>query len=114
FDAAVRSLVLHSPGDVYSGPFTYKRFWFRDAAFILDALLAVGLADRAGRCIAGFPSRQDGRGYFRSQEGEWDSNGAALWIVDRHRRLTGTALSPDLTGAVAKGADWIVHKRLRD
>ena len=39
YDAAVTSLILHSPDDVYPGPYTYKRFWFRDAAFIIHALL---------------------------------------------------------------------------
>ncbi|MDH3738874.1 MAG: hypothetical protein OER92_06745, partial [Alphaproteobacteria bacterium] len=37
YETALRTLVLHSPGDVFAGPFTYKRFWFRDAAFILHA-----------------------------------------------------------------------------
>ncbi len=114
FDAAVRTLVLHSPGDVYPGPFTYRRFWFRDAAFILDALLAVGLAGRARRVLEQFPARQDGKGYFRSQEGEWDSNGAALWVMDRYRRLTGEKLPPEWEKAAARGAEWIVHKRLPD
>src|SRR5262249_30359360 len=74
FDAAVRSLVLHSPGEVYPGPYTYKRFWFRDAAFILEGMLAVNLFARVRRCLDLFPRRQDRSGYFRSQEGEWDSN----------------------------------------
>src|SRR5690606_36411011 len=38
YEAAVRSLILHSPGEVFPGPYTYKRFWFRDAAFILNAM----------------------------------------------------------------------------
>ncbi len=114
YDAALRTLVLHSPGDVYPGPFTYKRFWFRDAAFILDALLAVGMADRVRRVLERYPGRQDRRGYFRSQEGEWDSNGAALWIIDRYRRLTGERLPDAWAPAVARGAEWIVRKRLPD
>ena len=36
-EAALRTLVLHMPGEVYPGPFTYKRFWVRDTAFILNA-----------------------------------------------------------------------------
>ena len=46
YRAAVRTLLLHSPGEVFPGPYTYKRFWFRDAAFLLDAMLAAGMADR--------------------------------------------------------------------
>ena len=80
YDAALGTLVLHSPGDVYPGPYTYKRFWFRDAAFIVHAPLCAGLTQRAERALDRFPERQTLRGYFRSQEGEWDANGEALWI----------------------------------
>lgn len=31
YDAALRTLLLHSPDDAYPGPYTYKRFWFRDS-----------------------------------------------------------------------------------
>ena len=38
YERALHSVVLHTIGeDVYPGPFTYKRFWFRDASFILNA-----------------------------------------------------------------------------
>ena len=81
YETAVRSLLLHSPGEVYPGPYTYKRFWFRDAAFILHALLCVGLADRVKRALDRFPDRQTRSGFFLSQDGEWDSNGESLWIM---------------------------------
>jgi len=112
FDAAVTSLVLHSPHDVYPGPYTYKRFWFRDAAFIIHALLCLGLHERAERALARFPGRQTPFGYFRSQEGEWDANGEVLWIVDRFRRLTGRPLPESWYSALYRGARWITRKRL--
>ncbi|MFW6207046.1 MAG: hypothetical protein ACOC5J_03845, partial [Gemmatimonadota bacterium] len=112
YDAAVRSLVLHAPGDVYPGPYTYKRFWFRDAAFILEALCSVGLADRARRTLETYPERQERSGFFRSQEGEWDANGAALWAMDRYRLLAGEPLPADWIASVRKGARWVQEKRL--
>lgn len=114
YDAAVTSLILHSPDDVYPGPSTYKRFWFRDAAFIIHALLCVGLEERATRALARFPERQTPLGYFRSQEGEWDSNGEVLWILHRHAEITGRRPSADWTGPVIRGARWILRKRLGD
>ena len=30
--AALRTVLLLSPREIYAGPYTYKRFWFRDAA----------------------------------------------------------------------------------
>lgn len=114
FDAAVASLILHSPGDVYPGPYTYKRFWFRDAAFIIHALLCLGMTGRAIRALGRFLPRQTALGYFRSQEGEWDANGEVLWILRRYTELTGHALDARWTAPVQRGAQWIVRKRLAD
>lgn len=114
YDAAVRTLILHSPDDVYPGPYTYKRFWFRDAAFIIHGLLCAGLTERAERALDRFPPRQTVRGYFLSQEGEWDSNGEALWIMHRFCELTGRAPKPQWRKAIVQGARWIARKRLTD
>ena len=114
YDAALASLVLHSPDDVYPGPFTYKRFWFRDAAFIIHALLCAGLTERAERALARFPERQTALGYFRSQEGEWDANGEVLWILQRFCDMTGRTLPDEWRKPVERGARWIVRKRLDD
>ncbi|MFO7602280.1 MAG: hypothetical protein R6X06_00530 [Gammaproteobacteria bacterium] len=114
YDAAITSLILHSPDDVYPGPYTYKRFWFRDAAFIIHALLCAGLTRRATRALARFPERQTVLGYFRSQEGEWDSNGEVLWILQRYFDLTGQRPSADWHDPITRGARWIMRKRLAD
>ncbi len=113
FDAALTTLVLLSPHDVYPGSFTYKRFWFRDAAFMLHALLAANRAAEAKRAIPRFLKRQSGDGYFLSQEGEWDSNGEALWIMQRYFALTNESVPPSLRQAIEKGARWIEKKRLK-
>ncbi|MEO6567185.1 MAG: hypothetical protein ABIO94_00360 [Opitutaceae bacterium] len=112
YDLAALNLVLHAPGEVYPGPYTYKRFWFRDAAFILNALLTLGAVERTRRSLAEFAPRQRHDGYFLSQEGEWDSNGEAIWILHRFAALTGEKLPPAWREAVAKGARWITRKRL--
>lgn len=114
YDAAVASLILHSPDDVYPGPFTYKRFWFRDAAFIINALLNLGLTRRAERALARFPERQTPRGYFRSQEGEWDANGEVLWILKQYFDLTGQKPDAHWLDPIRRGAHWIIRKRLDD
>lgn len=112
FDLAVTNLVLHAPAEVYPGPFTYKRFWFRDAAFVLHALLSLGGVQRTRRALAEFSPRQRRDGYFLSQEGEWDANGEALWTYHRFTQLTGETLPKAWIEAVAKGARWIMRKRL--
>ncbi|MEQ8516750.1 MAG: hypothetical protein RIC38_14170, partial [Chromatocurvus sp.] len=114
YDAAITSLVLHSPGDAYPGPYTYKRFWFRDAAFIINALLSVGLTDRGRRAIDCFFDSQTPLGYFRSQEGEWDSNGEVLWLLDRYRRFSGEAAPVAWRDPIDRAARWISRKCLSD
>lgn len=114
YDAALRTLVLHSPNEVYPGPYTYKRFWFRDAAFIIHGLLCCGMIDRAERALHLFSQRQTRAGYFLSQEGEWDSNGEALWIFCRFCEMTGRPPHPDWLDSIRRGARWIVRKRTEE
>lgn len=111
-DLALANVVLHTPADVFPGPYTYKRFWFRDAVFILNALLTLGGVERVRRALDRFASRQRRDGYFLSQEGEWDSNGEVLWMYERFARLTGETLPDTWLKAVARGATWLRKKRL--
>ena len=112
YDAAVRTLGLLTAEDAVPGPYTYRRFWFRDACLMINALLGINLTDRARRILGDFPPRQKWTGYFQSQEGEWDSNGQVLWIFNRFQRLTGHVPEAAWLRATEKAADWIVKKRL--
>ncbi|GAA5482958.1 hypothetical protein [Haloferula sargassicola] len=112
YDAAVRTLLMLSADDYFPGPYTYRRFWFRDACLMLQPLLAIGLDDRAERILSGFPSRQTLGGYFSSQEGEWDSNGQVLWISALFQRFSGRRVPADLNRALRKAVDWLRQKRL--
>ena len=112
YDAAVRTVLLLSANELVPGPYTYRRFWFRDACLMLHPLIAIGMLERAERIIAEFPSRQTVAGYFLSQEGEWDSNGQVLWIVARHAAMTGAKLAPGMNQALKKGMQWLARKRL--
>ncbi len=113
YDAGLHTLVLHSIDDIYPGPYTYKRFWFRDAAFILHALLCAGFSERVERALDRFPARQTATGYFRSQDGEWDSNGEALWIMQRFCEVTNRPPKPNWWLAAWRAARWIGRKRLK-
>ena len=113
FDAARTNLVLHSVDEIVPGPYTYRRFWFRDACLILHALLAGGYVERARAALERFPDRQKATGYFQSQEGEWDSNGQVLWAYGRFAALTGETLPGHWLEAIERGARWIGRKRMR-
>ena len=112
YDAAVKTLLLLSADDLVPGPYTYRRFWFRDACLMLHPLLALHQADRAERVLSTFAERQTVTGYFSSQKGEWDSNGQVLWIAARYAEMTGRDLDPDLDKALRKGVHWLERKRL--
>ncbi|HEX6963167.1 MAG TPA: hypothetical protein VF175_14975, partial [Lacipirellula sp.] len=114
YDAAIHTLVLLSADEIVPGPYTYRRFWFRDACLMMNALLSIGLGERCRRAIEQFPSRQLRNGYFRSQEGEWDSNGQVLWALDRYTQLTGQPLSNEVVNSIPEAVAWIDRKRVRD
>ena len=114
FDAAIRTLVLLSAHDIFPGPYTYRRFWFRDACLMLHALLNIGLTERCRRVMDLFPKRQRKNGYFHSQDGEWDSNGQVLWLYERYRQLTGSRVEAGVLAVIRKGAAWITGKRIVD
>jgi hypothetical protein len=111
YDAAIRTLILHTPHEAYPGPYTYKRFWFRDAAFIVQALLCAGLRQNAETVLDTFPERQTKTGFFYSQDGEWDANGQALWSFQRFCALTGAIPKPAWQQAIVQGARWLLRKR---
>ena len=105
-------LLFHDGTEITPGPFTYHRFWFRDAAFMLAALDRYGFHREAAEVIAAFPDRQQHDGFFFSQRQEWDANGAALYAMAEHWRLTGDLDCID-GDAVFKAVEWIERTRHR-
>jgi hypothetical protein len=76
-------------------------------------MLAAGMEGRVERTLDLFPSRQTRKGHFFSQEGEWDSNGEALWILERFCAHTGRSPKPSWRRAIEKGGRWIRRMRVR-
>ena len=103
-------LLFHDGADITPGPYTYHRFWFRDAAYMLAALDRYGFARESAEVIEHFPKRQKVDGFFFSQRQEWDANGAALYAMAEHWRLTRDTSCIDFD-AVAAGVQWIERKR---
>jgi hypothetical protein len=112
--ASLATLLMAGDGDsITPGPWTYHQFWFRDAAFMLRALDVFGFHSATRPVIESYPRRQETDGYFRSQKGEWDSNGQALWTVWQHAVLLGDrALAKELFPSLSNGVRWIQRKRL--
>jgi len=112
YDAAVRTLLQLSAGEVIPGPYTYNRFWFRDACLMLNSMLTIGMVKRCRRHLDRFPAQQNRDGYFHSQDGEWDSNGQVLWLFNRYRLLSGGDFDPAWKTSLLKAATWIRNKRV--
>ena len=112
--ASLGTLVMLVDGDVITpGPWTYHQFWFRDAAIMLHALDSFGFHGLTRPVVRRYPSMQDASGCFRSQQGEWDSTGQALWTVWRHVVTTHDAgPAMEMLGGLRAGVDWIRAKRL--
>ncbi|MGH9209369.1 MAG: hypothetical protein ACRD2C_01660 [Acidimicrobiales bacterium] len=112
-DANRRFMLLLLDGDeITPGPSTYHRFWFRDAAYMLAALDRYGFHDEVAGVLASYPGRQRSDGFFFSQRQEWDANGAALWTMANHWRLTRDRAQVEaMVGPIAKGVHWIERKR---
>lgn len=103
---------LQTGTTITPGVYTYRLFWFRDAAYMLSALVAWNYIEEAERVIQTYKHRVDRKGFFRSQEGEWDSNGQALWTLEYYARHTGNRkFLADIFPAMLKGAQWIHKKR---
>lgn len=113
FQANKSFLHLFDDGeDITPGPLTYHRFWFRDAAMMINALDKLGYAKAARRKLETYPKRQRQDGFFISQNGEWDANGEAIWTLMEHFRLTGDAdLLARVYPSILRGIRWIERKR---
>ncbi len=91
YDAAVRTLVLHTAEEVYAGPYTYRRFWVRDASLILQALVCLNLVDRAEGFVEALLSRQNASGLSREGSASLARTGRVDTVVGLSRRDLETA-----------------------
>jgi hypothetical protein len=114
FRAVKAHMHVFDDGDRFSpGTFLYHAHWFRDSAFIALAFENLGWGHRARPKLIRYPGLQLADGFFRSQRGEWDSNGQAMWTLVNHVRRGG---DPDLLEtwlpALLDGARWIERMRV--
>jgi hypothetical protein len=116
FHANKAFLHLFDDGEeITPGPLTYHRFWFRDATFLINALDKLGYGEEARTKLKTYPGRQRKDGFFISQNGEWDSNGEAIWTLVEHYRLNrDAAFLEAVYPSIRKGIFWIERKRKKN
>jgi hypothetical protein len=111
YDSALRTVLLHTGYRVYAGPYTYKHFWIRDAVIIGYALLRCGMPHKALSICEEILQYQKSSGYVRSQNGEWDSNGQVLWLLQELADVIGTDKLEKYEKKIKKAARWIIRKK---
>ncbi len=113
FRAVKNRLHVFDDGSHFSpGTFLYHGHWFRDSAFIALAFDQMGFGKSVGSKIGNFLRRQDRDGFFRSQNGEWDSNGQAIWTIVTHVQRGGDpAVLERAYPALLRGGRWIDRMR---
>ncbi len=110
FNCSLRTLLLLSAGRTVPGPYTYRRFWYRDAVMMHNAMLTLNLVDRCRRHLDTFFEQQQRDGYFASQRGEWDANGQVLWLFHRFHQVAPELFLPRWVHPLVLGAAWIRNK----
>ena len=116
FRASLSTVIqLVDKSSIAPGPFTYHQFWFRDAAVMLASLDRTGFAHYASRVVSAFPRWQEHSGFYRSQQGEWDANGQALWSIGEHvlHAEDGEETFKKLLPSMRRGIAWIRRSRLK-
>ncbi len=79
---------------------------------MINALDKIGCFAQSLEKLITYPERQRKDGFFLSQNGEWDSNGQAIWSMMEHYRLTGDReFLKKVYPSIRKGIYWIERKR---
>ena len=106
-------LISLQTGDTITpGAYTYRQFWYRDAAYLLHALTRWNHGPRARRVLERYNGLQERDGFFKSHAGEWDSNGQAIWSLVQFALDTGdTELLRSSYPAIRKGVKWILRMK---
>lgn len=84
---------VHTPQGWVQGSnkLQYQAFWIRDAAIVTQALDLAGLHRQAAEDLAFLDTFQQPDGLFISRAQQYDGLGQALWALDQHAQLSGSA-----------------------
>ncbi|HSQ41935.1 MAG TPA: hypothetical protein VLM37_06625 [Fibrobacteraceae bacterium] len=109
WNAIRKRLYVFDDGDHFSpGTFLYHKFWIRDSVYLASAHTQLGWHDAVKGKLQLLRRHQTSKGYFCSQEGEWDSNGQAIWMIVDHAIATGDRnVLERYWNALRLGAEWI-------
>jgi len=127
--ASVANIVITADrvGDFFvvkPGEGIYDMFWYRDGAYLVQALDYAGLPKLAAEAVKLFYSqgvppdyeyaRQKPAGTWDWPNQEWDGQGQAPWAIVRHYELTGDLSELEKAWpALQRGAEWTIEALAR-
>jgi hypothetical protein len=113
FEAVRNRLYIFDDGDHFSpGTYCYHHHWVRDSAFISLAYAALGWKEQLHPKAIGMLRLQSPDGYFRSQNGEWDSNGEAIFSLVNSAYCSGDVdILRTIWPPVLRACRWLDRKR---
>ncbi|MBN1851871.1 MAG: discoidin domain-containing protein [Pirellulales bacterium] len=110
--AHVCQLIANDLGEVHGGEGFYDQFYIRDGAYQVLELEEAGLADASRKAVDLYLQRQRSDGRFESQQGQFDANGQALWVLWQYYKMSAdrhwlASVYPQMRRAV----DWTMKAR---
>ncbi len=114
FESVKNHLCVFDDIDQFTpGSFFYHSGWFRDSAFLSLGFDQAGYFEQVKNKFNRYFKQQTFNGYFKSQNGEWDSTGQAIFTIITHIRRSGDIeLLKQHYHALLKGGKWISKTRL--
>ncbi len=95
--------------------FQYRKFYLRDASFIVRMYLLSGYFKIARQCLQFFPRWQQPDGNFVSQGGQFDGWGQTMWIYGQYYRFTrDKEFAQEVYPSILKAFNWLVKARKSD
>jgi hypothetical protein len=108
----VCQLLALDRGEIHAGEGFYDVFYIRDGAYQVMEFEEAGFLDIARRAIDSYLSHQRPDGRFESQQGQFDANGQAVWVLWQHYKITGDIRWLETVyPAMRKAVSWTTSAR---
>ncbi|MBN1490131.1 MAG: hypothetical protein JXA69_09455 [Phycisphaerae bacterium] len=110
--AHVCQLIAGDHGEVHGGEGFYDEFYIRDGAYQVMELEEAGFTEAARLAVGRYLEYQRPDGRFESQEGQFDANGQALWVLWQYYKMTGDRAWLEGTyPKMRRAVEWLMQAR---
>ena len=110
--AHVCQLIASDHGVLHGGEGFYDEFYIRDGGYQMLELEEAGLFDAARNTMAAYLKAQRPDGRFETQQGQFDANGQALWVLWQFYKITGDrAWLKQAYPQMRRAAEWTMRAR---